>query len=94
MYYSIDSVPVIDFGTIIIIFHTIHSYHSFTIIIDSIRAKIMNAHHVMSCDFVGLETMGIFRRAAGKSRVGVLRGLMEMNPGEKYLTPQIMRTPL
>ncbi|CAI8052772.1 StAR-related lipid transfer protein 13 [Geodia barretti] len=28
----------------------------------------------------GLETVGIFRRAAGKSRVGVLRGLMEMNP--------------
>ena len=38
----------------------------------------------VSCDYhvtVGLETVGIFRRAAGKSRVGVLRGLMEANPG-------------
>ena len=31
----------------------------------------------------GLETVGIFRRAAGKSRVEVLKGLMETNPGEE-----------
>ena len=38
---------------------------------------------VLSCDVaVGLETVGIFRRAAGKSRVGVLRGLMETNPSK------------
>lgn len=38
---------------------------------------------VLSCDIaVGLETVGIFRRAAGKSRVGVLRGLMETNPSK------------
>ena len=43
----------------------------------------------MSCDVMrchvttGLETVGIFRRAAGKSRVEVLKGLMETNPGEE-----------
>ena len=36
-------------------------------------------YHVIA----GLETVGVFRRVAGKSRLGVLRGLMETNPGER-----------
>lgn len=38
-------------------------------------------YHMTSHTHAGLETVGIFRRAAGKSRVGILRGIMEANPG-------------